>query len=342
MDRFWSVALTLAFVALLLLLSSTGAIARDFGVMWLAGKAIAPEVVYSQAELTAFAKQFNPEARLVTFVYPPFVLFVAAPLSLLPVKIAYFVWNAAGAILFVHAARPYLPHCVPALLPLALPASLTCLAFGQYGLIYGALWLYAFRGIGWAAALLTFKPHLGLLAAPRYLADARSLILPALVFVGLVTSSAAIFGLDAWVGFFRQVFGSQTSLLANETLPGWKVIGVAPLYGYNVWGWAAFAVCATHLLVRDFNVWTAATATFLISPYGFHYDMTVASLGFVLALLRKPPPWQFAFLALALLAPLLVRQVGTWFMPPILLAALWALVGNSPTEPSSPATVRGS
>jgi len=63
----------------------------------------------------------------------------------------------------------------------------------------------------------------------------------------------------------------------------------------------------------------------LISPYGFHYDMPVVCLGLIVLLLREwrtMAPWQTLVCALAFLSPIIVA-VGTWFVPPLLLAALF-------------------
>jgi hypothetical protein len=86
-----------------------------------------------------------------------------------------------------------------------------------------------------------------------------------------------------------------------------------------------FAIAAALLLRRNFHVFSAATATFLISPYGFHYDMTVVSLGFGLLLYERweaMPVWQRLTCVLAFLSPGLVA-VGTWLVPPLLLAGLY-------------------
>ena len=67
----------------------------------------------------------------------------------------------------------------------------------------------------------------------------------------------------------------------------WYTQAVTPLLAYNFAGWAVFAIAAIILLSRNFNVFTAASATFLISPYGFHYDMTVVCVGFGVLLFEE-------------------------------------------------------
>ena len=98
---------------------------------------------------------------------------------------------------------------------------------------------------------------------------------------------------------------------------------VGPAVGYGFGGWAIFAGAALYLLSRHVSVFSAATAALLVSPYGFHYDMPVASLGFLLALYLEKSPLRTLAFAAALMLPVVVR-FGAWIAPPILLLALWA------------------
>jgi hypothetical protein len=107
-----------------------------------------------------------------------------------------------------------------------------------------------------------------------------------------------------------------------------------PYLGYGVVGWACFTLAGLLLLARNFNVFTAATAAFLIAPYGFHYDMTVVCLGFGVLLFQKwrtMPPWHTFICALAFLSPVLVA-LGTWIVPPLLLAGLYVQVRGGSSE----------
>ena len=88
---------------------------------------------------------------------------------------------------------------------------------------------------------------------------------------------------------------------------------------------AIYLVVAALVLSRNFNIWTAATATFLLSPYGFHYDMSVACVGFAVLIFcywERMPLWQRLIAGLGFLAPIIV-QFGTWWVPPIMLLGLF-------------------
>ena len=119
----------------------------------------------------------------------------------------------------------------------------------------------------------------------------------------------------------------------------WLFAGVSPAIGYGMIGWIPFAVAGALLLARQVNVFTAATAALLISPYGFHYDMPVACLGFGLLIYERwneMPIRHRIPVALGFLSPVIAIG-GAWWVPPILLWALWAQVTsqsgifNSPT-----------
>ncbi len=138
----------------------------DFAVFWIAAKqAIMGEAssIYSEAATRLYTEQLGLTVPTI-FPYPPHALFYFLPFALIPYIPAYLLWNAASAAFFYWAARCYLPRGFPPVLAILSPAALICIDFGQTGLLFGGLWLLAFRGKWAAVALLTFKPHLGLLS----------------------------------------------------------------------------------------------------------------------------------------------------------------------------------
>ena len=274
---------------------------NDFMYFWEAGQAVLS----------------GTEVDKIWFPYPPHAFFLYVPFALLPFLAAWAVYNLYGLALFMLAARQYLPKGFPPILALGTPAVLICVLYGQTGLIVGALWLWAFRGKWQAVALLTFKPHLGVLSA---LSLNRKTILPTIALAGfLILASVLAFG-EWWPQFFSQV-GKQSEAIGHNTK--WPYIAVGPAIGYGFAGYAVFALAALYLLSRHLDAFSAATAALLVSPYGFHYDMPAASLGFALALYREKSAIRTLALAVALMLPLLVN-FGAWIAPPILLWALWA------------------
>jgi hypothetical protein len=222
------------------------------------------------------------------------------------------------------------PKDFPAILTVLTPAALINVAFGQVGLFYGALWLFAFGGSTIAAAMLTFKPHLGFLVAVEVIRK-RRLVRTSVVTAALILLSLVVFGPHAWSASLFGAATKQVEMLSSGQMTKWPTQMTTPLIAYGIAGWALFAIAAAFLLSRNFNVFSAATATFLIAPYGFHYDMTVVCLGFGVLLFERweeMSAWQRLVCMLAFLSPGLVA-VGTWLIPPLLLAGLHVQCLNS-------------
>ena len=312
---------------------------RDFAVFTIAGKlAVAghPAQAFSVAGNEAVAGQIGRIVESV-FLYPPQTLFLAVPISYLPVRVAFWGWQALSAALFYLAARPHVPPNFPRVLAILTPAALISVGFGQVGLFFGALWLWAFSGSATAAALLTFKPHLGFLVAIEA-ARRRRFLATSAIAAAILALSVIVFGIGSWQAWLNEALAVQVRDLAPRNYGAWLNKMTTPYIGFGFVGWFLFAAAAAALLVRRFDVFTAATASFLIAPYGLHYDMTVVCLGFgalLFAKYRSMPAWHAFIAALAFLSPLLVG-LGTWLAPPILLAGLYVQTRN-PVARSSPA-----
>lgn len=320
--RFYLLAL-LCFVGAVIPLYYNGLhtplLGRDFTAFWLAGRGVRSGVnVFNHADFMIFVKKMVGD-RLLYWAYPPPMLFVAVPISLLSYKVAFVVWDVATVALFYIASKPFLRPDLR-LLAIVTPAAILSMIFGQTGLLVGALWFFAFR---WAplSALLMIKPHLGFLAGIRVLRDRRLGLLGLLFGAAIVGASAVVFG--GWWDFLSSGAAAQSRALWDRSLITWVLVSTAPGVGYGLYGWLLFAAGAAYFLAKNFNVWTAATAAMLISPYGFHYDMTVICVGFLVLLYERDLRfWQVAIIVAAFLSPAWVRVFGTWFVPPFLLAAL--------------------
>jgi len=317
--QFWLIA---APVPMALMITMIGVGKNDYLYLWFAGKqALAGVDVYSAA---AFQILADRHSSVPGFLYPPLALFFFIPFAALPLVPSYWLWNAATAAVFYWAARPYCPKGFPRILVVLTPAALICFAFGQTGFLFGALWLLAFRGKWAAVALLTFKPHLGLLSILS-LRNRRSLVYCALLVAALAAASAAIFGPWSWLEFANNSLGQADQIGQRKR---WLFAGVSPAIGYGLLGWLPFAIAGGLLLARRVNAFTAATAALLISPYGFHYDMPVACLGFGLLIYERwndMPIRHRIPVALGFLSPV-IAVAGAWWVPPILLWALWGQV----------------
>lgn len=325
----------------------SGRTATDFSTLWVAGKlALAGNAAgaYDPIASGAAARDLLGIA-VIKFPYPPLALFLFLPFALLPHLPALLAWNVATAALFTVAARPFLPAGFPRLLAVLTPAALFNLLFGQTGLLLGALWLFAFNGSWLSVALLAFKPHLGILSVLT-LRTRKSFALASATLAGLVLLSVAAFGPEAWRAFLDHAVGHagelETGIGEIAGRKRWLFVGVSPAIAYGMIGWIPFAVAAALMLARRFNVFTAATAAMLISPYGFHYDQTVVTLGCGIAIFRQwdgLPTWRRIALALGFLSPLL-PMAGAWWVPPALLFVLWAQVSETTDGSAEPGAAR--
>lgn len=309
------------------LLMITGKVGEyDFAAFWVAGRQFldgAAVEIYSTAATQAYADRLGLGGPTI-FPYPPHALFLYAPFALIDYIPGYLVWNLLSAAFFFWAARPYLPERFPAVLSILTPAALTCLDFGQTGLLFGALWLMAFRGKWAAVAVMTFKPHLGILSILS-LRSRAAFLKAGLLAAVLVVASVLLLGFALWLGFIEHSLGHGQRFTLMKR---WLFAGVGPAMAYGLWGWVPFAAAGGLMLARNVNVFTAATASFLVSPYAFHYDMPVASLGFGLLVFnhwREMPVSHRIPVALGFLSPA-IAITGAWWIPPLLLWSLWIQV----------------
>jgi alpha-1,2-mannosyltransferase len=315
-------------------------IGRDFMNLWLAGKLTlasrVPDIfdvaTYQQAVIDFFGK-----ALPLNYSYPPHALLLAIPFALMPYYVAFFVFSALGIVLFTLAARPYMPF--PAVYAAFTPATLLCLWFGHYGLLLGALWLVFFRlfgtaRAGLAAAVMTFKPHMGFLIALAALRNRQTMLWAVAGTLLLGAASLAAFGLQPWQRFFQDTTSAQADLLVRGT-DGVFYYRMMPsayvAYGRGLVGivlHAVFAIAALWIVARSkLDPFVYATATFLILPYAFNYDMTVVCLGFAIMLYSrwgKLTMLERGIAAAAFLSPQLTFFVN-FLVPPLLLAGLWLL-----------------
>ena len=283
------------------------------------------------------------------YSYPPVSLLYTWLFALLPYPVAWVGWLTLTGALFASAARPLLRGAgLPGWLALLAPASLVNLWAGHYGFLIGALWLVAWRLLprrpalsGVLIGLMVVKPHLAVLA-PIVLLWRREWIAfaaAAATTAGLVGLSAAIFGTELWLTYLNETAMMQAAmvddvgaffLMMMPTLtPSLAIFGVPTLAAIAVQAAVAIAAVVTVLryLPSDSEGagLAAATATFLVLPYAFAYDMTVAGLA-GLVLFRRSLEDESRGLALAAgaaaFAPMAVMYLNMLHVPltPLLIA----------------------
>ncbi len=289
------------------------------------------------------------------FSYPPPLLLFIWPLAFLPYMPALLVWLAATGAAYLVAARRYLDRAsLPWWAAALTPAVLINIWAGHHGFVLAALWLGAFASIeerpalaGILIGLLTLKPHMGVLI-PLVLLIRRQwavIAVAAGATLALILASAAVFGWQPWVDYWTWTVRLQASMLVA---PNPLFFDLMPTGYVSMWVASKMfaAAVATQLIVgaaavaitvrsalsrmnwRDLGLVTA-TATFLVLPYAFNYDMTVVGVAAAILLFgnRKRLHWAGRILALvAFGAPILVAGANYEripVLPFLLLAFLW-------------------
>ncbi len=305
---------------------------------------------------------FDGGLQYHNYSYPPVTLLYTWLFALVPYPIAWIGWLTFTGLLFAIAARPLLRSAgLPDWAALLAPASLVNLWAGHYGFLVGALWLFAWRLLprrpglsGVLIGLMIVKPHLAVLA-PIVLLWRRewtAIATAAATAAGLVALSAALFGTQLWLTYLTDTAMVQAAMVDDvgaffltmmPTLtPSLAVLGLPMAVTVVVQIAVAIAAIAVLLkyLPRDSEKagLATATATFLVLPYAFAYDMTVVGLaGLILfkrALDRESPGWAFATGAAAF-APMAVMYLNASSMPlaPLLIAfQLLAILGLARSE----------
>ncbi|MCI5046073.1 MAG: DUF2029 domain-containing protein [Aquisalinus sp.] len=266
------------------------------------------DVVWFEARLQSIGPAI--EYYGLTWQYPPTYFLFVVPLALLPYKLSLILWLLAGFAFMAFVLR-FLPigrygH----LLALASPVLLTAAVQGQNSFFIGGLFILAASQAktrpllaGAAAALLTIKPHLGVLIPIAYMAAGcwRAFFTAAILSVALAVLSTAFFGVSSWIAFADSLTRVSSDLAAGGVLyPHARMVSpysalsllgaphdVAMLIHWSVAAGLAALVAlvwrrSDDLLMRGSVL---VCAGLLIPPYAYYYEMTAMLLPFAALLL---------------------------------------------------------
>jgi len=304
---------------------------RDFSNQWFGGTfALQGMNVYDHSAYQAAIGKYGATA-FQNYSYPPHTLLLGAVFSLFPYPLALLLWAIVGSILFYRAAKPFVPFSP--WLVLLVPA-VARIPYGQFGLLASALYLYSMRGSGIAAGFLTMKPHLGFLLAAAMVVKRRyrQIVVAVGVTCILLLLAEGLFGLGS--AFLDEGLQTQTRVLRNTLdAPYFNVMPSAYVaLRHTGLGWAGQAAVAAAALFILWQLRSAdlkdlafpvATATFIVLPYGFAYDMAVVSVGFAAILYAQWKDLSWVERIVALLAFSVPNLIFIHVVPLILLAGLW-------------------
>lgn len=331
---------------------------RDFVNYWAAGHLIRDGQVldlFDQEVYFSYLRHlFGPAFPIHNWGYPPHFLLLVWPLGYLGYKtgLVLFLGMTFGLFAFsVHIFRKaYAPAAGLAILVLAIvPYSLMMIDTTQNGFLTASLLLFglAFMGhrpalAGLCFAVLTIKPQLGFLIPVLLVFERnwRAIGWTVFFFALLVALSVATFGVESWLAYLTKTVDYQQYVMTTwhgiflpmmpTAFASIRTLGLSPDTAFLVqWPVSVAAGAGIIWLLwrrRDGleRVFIVACGTFLVSPYGFNYDM--GALAVIAALLagRGGPGFRHGHLAIALVAvlPAAVMNLGRMHLPiaPLILA----------------------
>ena len=293
-------------------------IGTDFSNVYAAGTYVlegSPEAPFDPVRQHARERAiFGENVPFYGWHYPPFFLFLAAVLALMPYALALAVWQLATFLLYLWSIRAILamreqPSNLAAgektidplwlLFAAAFPAVLVNVGHGHNGfltaaLIGGALVLLDRRpGLaGVLFGLLSYKPQFGLLIPLVLVVTGRWRVFgfATLTVAALAVASTIMFGPQVWNAFLASTEFSRVVVLeAGNT--GWhkiqSVFSWVRMWGGSIGLAYAFSAMVTLVLALVLvRLWRSdrpyplkagvlIVASVLATPYSLDYDMMV-------------------------------------------------------------------
>jgi hypothetical protein len=312
-ERQWLYSVALAGAMTMLVLfralqyAGLGPILSDFDSFYVVARLLADGRLVDAYDLGLFAKAqavLLGSTHNLAWTYPPPFNLVIAPLAWVarPVAFLFFMGGSLAALLLV-VRRLAGNWFAPALVLMLVPA-FNITAMGQNGFLTGMLAGLALLGMlngrRWAGVplgLLIIKPHLAVGLAVYVVArrDWQTFRTAAATVALTLLVSTLLLGVDIWPAFFT---GLRTTgaLLASGYFPYYRMVsvystlltlGMAPAIALAAHAVAAILLllaigwAAPRLSVRH-GLALAGTATLLISPYAYDYDLMIAAAALAL------------------------------------------------------------
>lgn len=305
---------------------------------------------------------FGADTPFYGWHYPPFFLFIAAALALMPYLPALAVWQGATLVLYlltIHAILRRIHTETDAerlwlLLTFAFPAVFINIGHGHNGFLTATLIGFALLHLDRKPAIagilfgfLAYKPQFGvmipliLIATGRWRAFAAATATVA----ALTLATTLIFGPRVWEAFFASTHFTRTVVLESGGT-GWHKIqsvfswvrtwgGPVPL-AYAIQGATTLALAfALIWLWRSraaFALKAAALpiASILATPYSLDYDMMALALtiAFLAAdgMTRGFGPYEKSALAGLWFMPLIARTIAQQTMIPLGVIVMLAVL----------------
>jgi hypothetical protein len=295
-----------------------------------------------------------PSQKCLAWFYPPSFYLVVLPLALLPFIAAYWAFSLSTLGAYLLVLRRIVRGKTAMWCLVAFSGLWMNLVIGQNAFLTAAIAGSALLCIerrpllaGLFIGLLAIKPHLALLFPVALIAIGawRTMItaaVTAITFMAIGTATLGAAVLKGWLaslGVARLFL--ETGYLIWEDMP--SMFAFARLLGIPVtWAYLLQGVVAVGAVVVVWRVWRTChnrnlrgaalmTATFLVSPYVFYYDLAGLAFPIVwLALDGQRNGWlpgERELLVIAWLLPMLMVVIATassvQIAPFVLCCLLW-------------------
>jgi alpha-1,2-mannosyltransferase len=342
---------------------------RDFVNFWQYGVAAweeSPEKFYDPYWYNARLDLLTPGQDYPDqlWSYPPHFMLMMAPFGLASYNIALVIFTLAGLFIWWGiAAKPFVNRSANLAL-FTSPFLVICLVSGQLSLFLAAIFVWLYRNLdtkpvlsGLLIALLTVKPHLGILI-PLFLIFTQrwkvfaSAAIVSLAFIGL---SLLIHGVEVWQAYFdlglkyqAQILNGSTTLvdgLMPTALMNMVVAGIGSslaIFIHTIFALAALSwFCIVVLKSKDHFIQFAAllVATYILSPYMMAYDFIILIWVMIMLTYRKPfDQFQKMTFRLIVFLPVISVLMAQMAMPgsaiiPVLLAFwIWKCRHDQPFD----------
>lgn len=324
----------------------------DFTSFWAAGRLTLlgqASLAYDTAAHRAVELTVANIGGPLPFPYPPPFLFLVSAIAFHPYWLAYLLWMAVTAGLYLAATIRFMAPRYA----FAHPATLVNAIIGQNGFLTSGIFLLGVSALakrpfaaGAMFGLLVIKPQLGVLVPVALVAarEWRAIGGAAVSSIALLAMAAIAFGFESYQAFI----GITSEYAGYMAAARWKWVELASVFGFfrffGVSQTAALAVQAVAAIAAAILTWRAwvlrlerrgailAAATMFVPPYLFTYDSLLLILPLAYLIRDSARPWRPAIVWLLLLLPLFGYfgiYPGPNTIPIAAMLCLWWLMADS-------------
>lgn len=342
---------------------------RDFVNFWQYGMAAweqLPEKFYDPYWYNARLDLLTPGQDYPDqlWSYPPHFMLIMAPFGLLSYNVALAIFTFVGLFIWWRiAAKPFVNGSANLAL-FTSPFLVICLVSGQLSLFVAAIFVWLYRNLdarpvlsGLLIALLTVKPHLGILIPLFLILTQRwkvfaSAAVASVVFIAL---SLVVHGIEVWQAYFElglkyqaQILNGSTTLvdgLMPTALMNMVVAGTGSslaIFIHVIFALGALCwFCIVVLKIKDHFIQFAAllAATYILSPYMMAYDFIILIWVMIMLAYRKPfgqfQKMTFRLIVFLPVISVLMAQMaipGSAIIPVLLAFWIWKCRFDQPSD----------